>query len=288
MAAPTVPYKVMPKGYQVTGDVKNGYKATVSYFMAWANAFTFADQIFGSTGASRVGPVTWVYPYRFPVANANLYAQSFTIDPCGATGNAIPFLGLKPGEFFSHAIVKVVFETPSATQQQSQDDPQNLQQLDPANPITLCEQSIKGSGKMETRKAGSYLFTGGSQPVKGDVGVLVPECKLSLTFPRVPYLPWKLIRPYIGSVNSVGLLDAAKGELLLEEMDTKIIASSTGMSQQVQLNFAWNSLGDWNQLPKSDGTLALVYKKGASDTDANRIYTYKDHRKIFESLQFNG
>lgn len=287
MGTPTVPYKVMAKGYQITGDVKNGYKATVPYLVLWSDAFTFADQIFGSATASKVGPVSWTLPHRFPVASANLYAQSFSMEPSGASGSAIPNKGLGPGEFFTHAVVKVQYETPNEVQQQTQDDPKNLQQLDQNNPITMCEQSVKMSGKMETHKAGSFLFAGTGAPVTGQTGVVIAECKLVLTFPRVPYLPWKLVRPYIGSVNKLAILDVPKGELLLEGMDTKTVKSKDGLSQQVQLEFAWSSIGEWNQLPLN-GTPTLVYRNGTSNTDANRIYPYKDHGDIFRQINYGS
>jgi len=289
MGTPTVPYKVMSKGYTVSGDTRSGYKASVDYLMAWSDAFVFADQIFGSARATVVGPVTWTLPYRFPTATANLYAHAFTIKPCGASGSAIPNKGLGPGEFFTHAIVTVQFETPQAVQNTAQDDPNKLQQLDPANPITMCEQSIKISGKMETRKAGSFMYTGvlsTPEPLLGDFSVLVPEAKLVLTFPKVPYLPRALIKPYVGSVNSVPVLQAAKGELLMEGMDTKIIETSDGIQQQVQLEFAESCLGDWNKFPDKNGAPQLVYRKGTSDADANRVYPYKDFRQIFNTIYY--
>ena len=221
----------------------------------------------GSSKATTVGPVTWIRPYRFPPAVADLYAESFNIKPCGAGGSPIPNKGLAPGEFFTDAIVTVNFATPSESNQQGSNDPNNLQQLDPNNPITMCEQSIKIAGKMETRKAGSYMYTGvlsTPEPVLGDFGVLMPESKLVLTFPRVPYLPRKLIKPYIGTVNSIEVLQAAKGELLLEGMDTKIVLTNDGENQQIQLEFAESAFGDWNMVPDKNGAPVKVYKKGTS------------------------
>jgi len=284
MGAPTVPYKILAKGYQITGDTQNGYKAVVPYLVEWKYAFTFADDIFGLTVAGKVGPITWFMPYRFPYANANLYAQSFTIDPCGSNGDPIFTAGLRPGDYFSHAIIKVSFETPKAIQSGG-DDPHRLHQLDPNNPITMCEQTVQVAGKMETRDPGCYQFASGTV-VTAQVGVLVPECKIILSFPRVPYLPWTLVRPYIGSVNLNPFLDVNKGEMLLEGMDSRIVQTNTGITQQVELHFAWSSLGDWNLMPQSDGSMALVHRNGAANTDANRIYPYKDHAQIFASIAY--
>jgi hypothetical protein len=138
---------------------------------------------------------------------------------------------------------------------------------------------------METRKAGSYLFAAFT-PVTGDFGVVVPESNLVLSFPRIPYLPWQLIQPFIGSLNDAPMLGCAKGTLMLTGMDTEETSTSTGLGQALQLEYAFNSLGDWNSLPKPDGTYGLVYKLGLTNTDANRIYAYKNHLQIFEKITY--
>jgi len=284
----TVPFKVLARGYQVSGDVRSGYKASVPYLLAWADAFVFADQVFGSATASVVGPVTWFLPYAFPGSAARLYAQSFTIAPCGAGGSAAPTKGLAPGEFFTHAIVTVEFESPPSLQQAA-DDPGGLSQLDPQNPITLCEQSVRSAGKMETRRGGSYIYDDDSKPVHGDFAVPTAETRLVLSFPRVPYLPWSLIKPYLNKINSTEVLGVGAGQLLLEEFDTKVAPSSDGkLSQQVQLSFAYSD-NDWNKLPKPDGTLQLVRLKADSGSGSpRRIYASADFRQIFAKLSFQA
>jgi hypothetical protein len=288
MGAPTVPYKVMSKGYSITGDVRSGYRATVAYLMKWSDAFRFVDDIFGKTQAVRVGPVTWQLPYRFPVTVAPLYASQFTLEPTGLDGGGNPITlnkGLAPGEYWTHAIVTVNFGTPESLYL-VQDDPNGLNQLDPTNPITLCEQSVKIAGKINTHKGGSFLYTDG-KPVVGDVGVPTSEARLALNFPRVPYLPWPLVRPYMYTVNDVAILGCDRGTLLLTGMDTKTTVTNVGYGQTVQLEFADNGTGkDWNMLPRN-GAYALVYQKGTSNTDANRIFKYKDFNVIFQSLTFD-
>lgn len=287
MSAPTVPYKVLYKGYQVSGDKRSGYTASVPYLVAWGDAFKFADDIFGVRTANVVGPIAYQIPYRFPVATANLYAARFNIEPCGHNGQPVgTFGGLAPGENFTHAMIKVEYVQFLETQQQ-QDDPNNMHQLDKDNPITKCKQAVRSVAKMETKKGGSYLFSGGATPLKGDVGVPVPEIQLELTFPDVPYLPWKFVKPYIGTVNLIAMLESVKGELLLEGMDTEVVPTKDGIAQQVVLKYAVGPYGDWNKQPDDAGSQTLVYKKGTSDSDANRIYIYKDHRLIFDTVKYD-
>ena len=283
---PTVPFKIRPEGYEVTGDMETGYTAVVNYFMQWQYAFTFVDQIFARAKASTVGPITYYMPYRFPPAVANLYASAFTLTPCGASGAPITsYGGLAPGEYFTHAMVRVTFKTLPASQNATADDPSGQQQLDPTNPITMCEQSVKMISKMETRKAGSFYYATTGKPVPTDFAVIAPECKLVLTFPNVPYLPWHIVKNYIGTVNDVPILDCARGTLLLEGMDTKCIQTNQGMSQAVQFEFSENPDDDWNKLPDPNGTLVLVYRSGTNN-DLNRIYDYKDFGEIFRKITY--
>lgn len=289
MATITVPYKVMARGYRVSGDVRSGLKAVVPYYVAWADAFTFAQQVIGGATVVRAGSgwhVTWTAPYQFPAVSRPLYAQRFDIEPCGANGTSIGATkGLAPGEYWDHAIVRVEFESPSAVQQIG-DDPGGANQLDPSNPITACEQSVKMAGKMQTLKAGSYLYQSGN-PVIGDFAVPMCDTKLVLKFPRVPFLPYQVLRPYINTVNNAALFGNAKGQLLLEGADTVYTPMADGSyGQAVTLEFAENAIGDWNSIAKPDGTYDLVYKAGASNTDANRIFAYTDFTRIFDGLSF--
>lgn len=286
MGAPTTPYTILAKGYSISGDVRSGYRANVPFFMLWQYAFTFADQIFGKTTAVKVGPITWKLPYRFPVTVAALYAQRFNIEPMGLDkgGNPVTVAnkGLAPGEYWTHAVVNVEFETPQALQQ-IQDDQNGINQLDPENPITLCEQSVKIAGKMQNHTGGSFVYFDG-KPAVGDVGIPYSESRLVLNFPRVPYMPWSLIRPYMNTVNDVEILGCDRGSLLLTGMDTKVTVTNLGYGQTVQLEFADNGV-DWNMLPRNGG-FEMVRQRGQTWDDANRIFKYKDFRAIFQQLNY--
>lgn len=284
-------YKILAKGFEVGGDVVAGYDATVPYLLPWGQAFAFADAVMGLSSSVTVGPITWKAPYRFPGATANLYAQRVRIKPCGNEGQPPTGStgGLTPGEYWSHAIVTVEFATPNQTQL-STDDPGNRNQLDPDNPITMCTQSVRTAGKMQTSRAGSYLYDDDLKPVPGDFGTPSDESKLVLAFPRVPYLPWQLVRPYTNCVNKVAVLGVGVGELLLEGMSTRVEPGPNGLQQQVELEFAVSPEPgvEWNMQPKPDGSYQLVRRasdKGASEP--RRIFAYKDFREIFRSLTYN-
>lgn len=277
--------KILAKGYELRGDLITGFHATVPYLLSWDNAFLFARDAVGYCTAIKIGPISLIVPYQLPSVNLPCYAQRFRVEPCGVGGGPAPTGGLSPGEFFSDAIVTIEFETPKSIQQFA-DDPQGLNQLDPGNPITMCEQSVELGGKMISRKGSQYRYDTSGNAVAGDVGVLEVEAKLVLTFPRVPYLPWQLVQPYIGCVNEVEILGCPMGTLLLEGMGTQIKPSpdmlTGGLAQQVTLTFS-SAVQDWNMLPTPAGAYDYVHQAGST---SDRIYPYVDFNEIFTSLQF--
>jgi uncharacterized Zn-binding protein involved in type VI secretion len=286
--------RVMPKGYRITGDQRSGLQAVVPYFVPWSQAANFTNAIINPIYTTVVGLITFHLPYQLPTAvcATPVYAQSFEVVPCGIdpelnVATVLPNRGLAPGEYFEWAIVTVTFNQIPWTFQGT-DDPQNLSQLDPSNPITLCEQSVKMGGKMVTRKGSNYVYTSSGNPVIGDVGVLVPECKLVLKFPHVPYLPWQLLQPYVTKVNSAPVLGCPAGTLLMESPDTTAKASLNSVvsvEQAVTLEFAFDANG-WNNLPQPNGVFAAVSVAGSSGTQG--IYGTADFTQIFNYLQFTS
>lgn len=290
MPAPTVDYKILVNGYEVSGDVRSGYRARVPYLVAWKDAFKFIDDIFAGTTTtiSIVGPVKWNMPYRFPASNLNMYAQAFSMRPSGAGGEDISSItrGLAPGEFFTHAVVTVDFSTPNEIQSSSQ-DPGNLNQLDPNNPLTMCEQSIQIASKMIQTSPGAFRYSSSGNSVNQPIGILTTECKLVLTFPRIPYLPWKFMQPYVNTVNDSPIFNCVRGSLLLAGMDTKVSPNKGQLSQQVQLQLHYNTFGDWNTLIAPGNVFDTIYRMGGPDDDTNRVYPYKDFSKIFSGISYD-
>lgn len=277
----TVPYKVLARGYELTGGRDKPLRATVPYLLKWADAFTFFDQVLGYASSTiQGGVIIRSAGHQFPPA-PRLFAEDCEIEPCGAGGDAITptHQGLKPGEFFTHAKATVTYTVPSYPQESDR-----LNQLDPDNPITYCEQSVEIGGRFETQKAGAYEFEvlpGGvlHEPVRGDFAKIATESQLVLTFPFVPYLPWRKIKPYIGSLNDAPTLGSDVGNLLFLGTSIKANNTSVGIQgQSVQLKFADQDY-DWNMLPRANGLLDLVRKKGDS---SQRIYPYKDLRELFQ------
>jgi hypothetical protein len=281
----TVPFKVMAKGYKISGDISSGYKATVPFLVDWINAYTFADEIMGKgntfTIVGNIITVQYHSPMLFPGTVARLYAKSFDIEPIGQNGEPLtPYFGLEPGEFFTKALVVVQFET-YPLQISPFDDPSGLQQLDPANPITLCEQSIKIAGKMVTRKGSGYTYADGKVLI-GDIGLPQRDVKLVLKFPRLPLLPWQQVQAYVGSLNNASVLGCATGTLIFNGGDSQFTATNAGIQGQMMvLEFDWQAY-DWNKQYRPDtGLLDWVYQRGGIGDASKRLFPYKTLSDLF-------
>lgn len=271
----TVPYQVMAEGYVIEGNRGGATQATVPYLVYWADAFTFYNQVLGYPSATAEGPITFYLAERFP-PEPSLIANRATIRPIGnnyehSTGSDF---GLVPGQFFKYCIVTVTFEVLPYIQENDDD---RLNQFDPNNPITLCEQSIQHGGKMVTLKSEGYEFDDGAA-VTGDIAKLETESKLVFTFPKVPFLPWATVQTYLGCVNDRRILQCPTGTLLFESAASKFSATTTGLKgQMLTLEFAYQNF-PWNQIPRPDGTLGYVRKKG--DVFSG-IYELKDLSQLF-------
>ena len=306
----TVNYSIMPKGYRLSGDVRSGIKATVPCLLNWSDALTFVNEVLVAPSAVRYGLITWNAPLQFPAIGFGatgkqppIYCQGFDIQPLGApppnSGYVLgPTAGLEPGDYFTKAVVTLQFESITYTQQSS-DDPYNLNQLDPENPITACEQSVEMSGKVRSTKGKGWVYKTSGNPVPGDFPVPETEALLVLDFPRIPYLPWYWVAPYMGKANSYAMLGAAVGALILDGMTTRARPGTDGtMQQNVVLKFACNLPGgaaagdsdgsvgtDWNMQPLNDGSGDWDYVVAKSNSSITPIQ-YADFRQIFNSISF--
>jgi hypothetical protein len=298
----TVPYKILAKGFSIKGDVRSGLHATVPYLIAYGDFITFVNEALASPSATHIGGIIWNAPLQFPEGfggrTTALYCQAFDVQPAGPNGQPIvddpnnP--GLAPGDFYQYAIVTLSFDTIPFIQG-VEDDPGGLNQLDPENPITGCEQSVDIIGKMVTQQGSGYTYDFGSfagKPVPGDIPLIQNEVKLVLRFPRVPYLPWQTVQPFVSKINSVPILNCAKGSLLLEGMGTVIAPTPNGgLGQNAVLKYAFNpdptgqsEQGmDWNSFPLPDGS---GYSTITSKVGEMTPYSYADFSAIFTELEF--
>jgi hypothetical protein len=224
------------------------------------------------------------------VAATKIYATSFDVQPMGVrddltAATSLPYQGMAAGEYYKYAIVTIGFEQLVA-QWDATDDPQAQNQLDPQNPIPMCEQSVKYHTKMQTLKGHKYRYVSDGKAVVGDFATPTYGADLTLRYPHVPYQPWQMGLPrYLNKVNSTAVLLCDPGTLLFGPPDTTMkpamLGGSSTVEQSVTLTLKWNPDG-WNRMPRVDGTLDDVVRAGGGT-----IYETADFRPLFELLAFS-
>ena len=294
-------WKILYDGYQLDGDIRSGIRATIPFIMDWTLAGTFIGQLIPASSGTP-GSIIWNPPFAITYALGArivpLYAQSFSCRPIGYRGTPATGGGLGFGDYFSDAMITVGFESTTMVQAgTSTDDPSGNNQLDPTNPITACEQSIQSTGKVETGPGGKWTYQSAllwsGKPVEGDVYTIRPEVRILCKFPRIPFLPWQLLQPYIGKINKTAILNCVKGSLLLEGAPTVITPNMDGsISQSLGLAFAFSPdpTGatikgmDWNSQPFPDGSgYDIVVSSGDSTKSP---YSYAEFADIFTAIDF--
>lgn len=296
---------ILVEGFKVSGDVRSGYHATVPYLCRWQDADLLTQGLVGAAKTLHIGPISWTVPYQYPGLIGGrqrpIYCQSFEIVPCGAGGTLGSTGGLSPGEFYQFAKVTAQFDSLSFLSQVS-DDPNSLNQLDPSNPITACEQTCDIIGQLVTVKGRRFEYgtssfstsgTWAGTPVPIDRALLRNQVRITAKFPRVPYLPWQLIQPYVGKVNNAPLFACVKGSMMLEGWGTVLTPMTDGsLGQAVTLKWAFNP--DWtgntingmdfNCMDYPDGSgYAIVGDRAGTGM---RPYQYVNFALIFASLSF--
>lgn len=279
-------------GFRLSGDENSGIKAMVRYRVDWANVYNFLNAMIEPVNVVRLGQVTYTLPYNLPatVVAIPVYPVGFDVVPMGVrqdltVSTVLPYQGLAATDpYYQYGIVTINFAQPRR-QMDLKDDPNNLQQLDPGNPIIMVEQSVNYSDKMQTQKGHRYRYVSDGKAVDGEFAKPVSGADITLHYPDLPYQPWQYLKPYVNRVNSQTFLLCDPGTILMKSPKTTVkfplLGSSVPMKQSVILTFKYQEEG-WNKLPKPDGTYDDVVKAGGGS-----IFDTVDFRTLIQQLAYS-
>lgn len=282
MGAPSVAYKVSytsPPRY--SGSRANGLSAQIRYKVAWADAFTFVNDVLGAVDGS-----PWACP-----ASPNLKATEATINPIGVKsgGAGDGTTGSTPGEYFDKAHIDVTFN--SQNQQVggmdvSGSDAIPALQFDQANPVEMSSFSIQYSPQMIRIPGGALRWapnnangtvqtvpnTVKSPSLSGGEYIRKPAFNLNITLHNCLYIQASNFEEKVGKVNnSIMFGSCAKETVLLDGISSTQRSLSNGVViLDVTLNYKWQKIG-WNVAMGSDGEIyRYVTESGAP------VYMYDD------------
>lgn len=258
MPEPTVDWRyIFDEPLEVVGS-GGTLSATATFEVEWDDHIDFVNQALGIPTVFSGWPlpqIPWDCPFE---PNSGLLAASFRLRPHSLKSSVASGDNTVSGHF-EKAWVTIGFERP----RYDFDNPTQQNQLDVANPILFCEQSIDSSGRTVPVEGWKLEYVGapsGVVPV-GPAFFIEVQSTIVLTFPFVPFIPWNYLESYIGRVNDRTLFGRAAGTLLLEapSMRQETFVDGTNRTSCV-LRLAYNSTG-WNKQLASNGNIYPIRNK---------------------------
>lgn len=260
MPTPSVNYRIILDNPKPTFSGSGGtLSASAVFEVAWSDRETFINEALGLTTGSSGWPtpqVPWDCPFQ---PNSGLLASSFSCEPHTVKDSISPSDNTVEGHY-ENAHIQIGFERPRYDFQ----TPTVQNQIDVANPILFCEQSIEMTARTLVLKAFHFEYVGAPADTipTGDFFVTETQADIVLNFPFVPYIPWVYLEPYIGKSNSTTLFGkpAETVVFLGPSIRQETMSDGTNRSSCV-LRFGYNSNG-WNVQLATNGVIYPIQRKG--------------------------
>lgn len=264
----TVPYAhswtEIHKGVDAQGPY---YKVQYYIEQPWSVADQVVNELLGFAQLSGT-KINQRAPHQYPLDPTGR-TLCFQADVVGV-GDAIPNSDGYP-QYDTGFFVDALYRVPPIPMW-PQNDPQNLQGIDPATPLLFCSQDLDFESDCIVLEKSQYKLasdaTRSPVPIRIETGVTV----MQLTFHRVPYMPTSLIRSLRGKVNNGTFLGAPTGCVLFKGARThKEINADGSFVRSVQTIFHERTQ-PWNQVFRPD-TMAW---DTLQDGSGNGPYTAAD------------
>lgn len=263
MPTPTVPYRILFNPLPTFSGSGGTLSASATFEVLWTDRETFINEALGLTTGSSGWPVPqipWDCPFQ---PNSGLLASSFSCVPHTVKDGEILVTDNTVAGHFLYAHIQIGFERP----RYDFDTPTVQNQIDIANPILFCEQSIEYSGRTLVRDGYKLEYVGapsGTVPV-GPVFQIEVQSDIVLNFPFVPYIPWNYLEPFIGKSNDATLFGKPAETIAFLGASLRQETMSDGTNKtSCALKMSYNSSG-WNKQLAPDGSLYTVVVKGTGE-----------------------
>ena len=282
MGAPSVNFSQTATPPRITANPQ-GLTSVVKYRTAWADAFTFVNEVLGILDGR---------PWQWP-SSPNMRAYNADIEPIGlrqdVASQAKPeSYGSSPGEFYEFAIITVTFGSQAvlATMPFTGDmiSIPPADQFDPDNPIEMSSYTVDYNTEMIKCPGGSLMWSsnkadgspqtvaaGVRPPDSGSAYYRIPTFDLNLTLHNCLRLDNSVIVNKVGKVNNSALFTNCERETtLLDGLRTSRREMSDGVAiLDVTLKYKWRAIG-WNVTLGNDG---VFYRYVKSDGFPNYAET---------------
>ena len=262
MPTPSVPYRVLFDPMPEYSGQGGSLSATATFEVPWMFRGQFINEALGRPTATTGWPIPqtpWEYPFE---PGIGLLASSFRCVP-HTVQDSISFGDNTLDGHFTYAHVTIGFQTP----QYDWDIAAPTRQIDRANPILFCEQSVDSQARVIPIEGYQLQYVGAPANVVpvGPKFFIETQADILLNFPYVPYIPWDYLDPYIGKSNSVKLFNRDPETIVLLGASMRNETFNDGTSKcSCVLRLGYNSTG-WNKQLGTDGNFYDVVLKGSGE-----------------------
>jgi hypothetical protein len=250
----TTAHKIRFKGGISESVGSGGPKATVVYRCRWEDRYDLVLELVGGYGSGASGFSAYTPPHAYPPSTNLRCLEISSIEGLGAkklgTGSK--------WDPYTLAEITAVYSVPTYDIESSSASGQ----IDPDNPILYCKQSINASSAFVVLPKRKLKFSTSGKIVDSEASRPTAQAEITLEFPRVPFNPYTICKPYLGKTNSAAMLGHDAGQLLFDAIRTDLSSTSTGIDHSVVLTFLGRD-ADWNALVNDAGSYELVEFDGS-------------------------
>lgn len=259
MPTPTVNYRILFDPLPTFSGSGGTLSASATFEVLWTDRESFINSALGLTSGSSGWPtpqVPWDCPFQ---PNSGLLASSFSCVPHTVKDSISGSDNTVEGHFL-YAHVTLGFERPRYDYSTAT----CKNQIDCANPILFCEQSIEYAYRSLIVEGYQLQYVGAPSTVVpvGPFFTASVQSVIVLNFPFVPYIPWNYLDPYIGKTNDRTLFGKPAGTICFKGASMRQETMSDGTNKtSCALNLEYIDTG-WNTQLATDGNIYDVVVKG--------------------------
>lgn len=253
---PPVWHKIVHEGGILESWDDDGPAATVLYRCQWDERYDFASALMGGYPPGADGFSSYMPPHQYP-PSPNMWCKKIT----GIRGEGALKAG-KGSKWLSYTYALVTaqyglsqFDYSSSSGGGGGATPAG--QIDIANPILYCRQRIRTSSAFEVLGKRKLKFSTSGKLVDAEATRPAVQTEITLEFPRVPFNPYLLVRPYVGKISTVEMWGHPTGGVLLDGCETDLSGTFAGMDVGVVLTYLCRDTS-WNTLVNDEGDHELV------------------------------
>lgn len=265
----SLPYSHTWENFYKGIDSGGPYYRCSFFFPDWSQSDSIANQIMGysvRSGQTNASGVSInVLAMNHPLSN-NLYAVKCDIEGVGSP-TLNPYNGLPwyNAGFLAH----VEFRPWVAPGQLSE---AFNQAIDPTTPILWCVQSLDFHTESFDVSSNSFVYSSDNVTVATTIPLKVNVTVMTLTWPRLPYIPMYWIKTLKDSVNKYTFLGCDPGTVLFNGGRTTRQWNTDGsVVQSVEMVFQHRNK-PWNMMPRGGWSVWDTVQ----DQNGNNLYNSQD------------